>query len=262
MLTVRTPASFVLGRSVNLLDFNEHEDRIVSKHHSNSVFPPGKVRLDSLQSFERAVSRITSKTYSDLCQCMISNHCNKSTAHNYTQLYHEFLGSHRSDQLDFLEVGIGTNNQDVPSRMAATYSPGASLRGWRTYFDNPEMVVVGADVDPRVLFSEDRIATAYINQLNPSSIYSFVERMGFARKGLDFVLDDGLHEYRSNLALLIGLWPFLKSNGLYVIEDMVASTFSALIKFIGELSLGADWCACELPSEIKSDNRVIILQKL
>jgi hypothetical protein len=261
MPALRTPKSCAFGQSVNSLLFNEDDDRIASKHHVYSVFAAGRIRTDGRECFEKAISRIASGTDSALCQCMKDNHCNKSTAHNYTQLYHELLEPHRTDTLSFLEVGIGTNNQDVPSSMAPAYPPGASLRGWRSYFRNPRMNIMGADVDSRILFQEQRIVTGYINQLSPTSIFYFAKQMGLVEKGLDFVLDDGLHEYRSNLILLIGMWPFIKTNGLYVIEDMAIGTFTALIKFFGESSLGADWGAFELPSEFKSDNRAIVLQK-
>ena len=62
----------------------------------------------------------------------------------------------RLNNLNIFEVGLGTNNVDVPSNMGKDGKPGASLRAWRDYFPN-------ADIDTRILFKEDKIQTFYTN---------------------------------------------------------------------------------------------------
>src|SRR5208283_4067001 len=88
--------------------------------------------------------------------------------HNYTLLYHSMFEQSRSQIKTIFELGIGTNFTDVASNMGPAGTPGASLRGWRNYFPNAE--IYGADVDQRVLFSEPRISTFYVNQLETGSI--------------------------------------------------------------------------------------------
>jgi hypothetical protein len=146
--------------------------------------------------------------------------------------------------------------------MAPTYPFGSSLRGWRTYLTNPETTIFGGDIDPRVLLSEDRIQTFYLNQLNPTSIVEFQRKSGLDVSGIDFFLDDGLHEFRSNLTLLLLVWPNIKKDGLYLIEDISEGTFGSLITLLQKLSLNALGVGMELPSRVKSDNRIIILQKM
>lgn len=258
-MTLETEANFHAFESVNPFEFNRaFEDRQLAP--GTSEFPADLVRNSSSTWFETACERINSETYSPLCEDMIANRCNKPVAHNYTQVYHEILAPFQSSKLAFAEIGIGTPNQDVPSAMADSYTFGASLRGWRQYLRNNDTIVNGGDIDPRVLFQEERIQTNYINQLNPVQIDAYLKASGLA-SGIDFILDDGLHEFRSNLCLLSSVWPYLKQNGLYLIEDMSAKIFNQLIEMISSLSLGADCAGFELPSAIKSDNRIIVLQK-
>lgn len=261
MTDLKTHASFALSGSFNPMAFNAVADAEARISLPSAPFAPGFLKANAQAFFNEAVRRIESQKFSHLCNTMIANSCNKPTAHNYTQLYDVVLDGVRKGPLHFIEVGIGTNNQDVPSMMAQTYSPGASLRGWRDYFEDPGMTVIGADVDPRVLFREPRIETGYINQLNPSSIVAFLQRFGFMETGIDVILDDGLHEFRSNFTLLVSAWAWLRPNGLFIIEDIDANTFAALQRYFGVISLSADIAAFELPSYSKADNRVIMLQK-
>ena len=255
-----TPTSFQYFDSVNELEFNQDQEASVSVK-GRSVFPENYLKDNGERYFNESCAAIAADALSPLCQDMLSNDCNKPSAHNYTQLYHRLLAPFRDKKLDLIEIGIGTPNQDVPSSMAVNYPFGASLRGWRTYFTDLAMTINGGDVDPRVLFSEERIKTHYVNQLNPSSIVDFMAGVGLEQSGMDFMLDDGLHQYRSNITLLITAWPYLKKGGLYLIEDMTQTPFQQNIELIKSLALNADGLAVELPSKKKNDNRIIALQK-
>lgn len=256
----QTEAAFEAFESVNQPEFNLACEKELP-YPGMSVFPPSFLRDNARRFFDKACENIEKEELSLLCRKMIDCRCNKPIAHNYTQLYHQILKDERETAIDFIEVGIGTPNQDVPSAMGVGYPYGASLRGWRDYFTNPDMTIRGGDIDPRVLFKEERIRTGYVNQLNPSAIHTFVMAEGLADSGIDVILDDGLHEYRSNMTLLISVWPYMKKNGIYLIEDMSQSTFERNIAFIKDLALGASGAAFALPSKLKPDNRVVALQK-
>jgi hypothetical protein len=91
----------------------------------------------------------------ELCKIMSAHGSDKGGGwHNYTLLYDFLLHERRSQVRSVFEVGIGTNNLDVPSNMGAGGRPGASLRGWREYFSQAQ--IFGADVDQRILFSEEK----------------------------------------------------------------------------------------------------------
>lgn len=256
-----TDPNLVTGESIGKLNFNQDEFEKFRNVGKISCIPAQLVCTQAKNWYHSAINRINSSVYSDLCNIMIKNKCNKPTAHNYTQLYDLVLSPYINQPINFIEIGLGTNNQDVPSHMAESYTVGSSLRGWREYFHWKDKCINGADVDPRILFEEPGIKTHYLDQTNPTSILACYQALSLLEDGIDCILDDGLHEFQSNITLLLCSWPYLNRNGLYIIEDISKGTFTSLISFLNKMALDADYAGFELPSNIKSDNRVIILQK-
>jgi hypothetical protein len=257
---MKTPARHLHFDSTNILSIN-HDQEHASRMETAAPFPRHYLRDNAELFFSESCAAINNNTYSFLCKRMIANRCNKSQAHNYTQMYHRLFDRFRTLPFVFVEIGLGTPYQDVPSSMASSYIAGSSLRGWRDFFANG-CTLYGGDIDPRILFTEPRIQTHYLNQLSPDSIHAFFINNRLAQCGFDVLLDDGLHEHRSNITLLISAWPYLRKNGLYLIEDMSEDTYRRNIDVITSLALGAECYGFELPSETKTDNRILALQKL
>ena len=88
--------------------------------------------------------------------------------HTYSGYYHHLFSHCRDNVKLVFECGIGTNNPKLLSSMGSKGKPGASLRVWKSYF--PKATIYGADIDKKILFSEERIKTFYLNQLNSRSI--------------------------------------------------------------------------------------------
>ena len=80
----------------------------------------------------------------------------------------------REEISNLLEIGLGSNNTDLVSSMGKEGKPGASLRAFRDFCINAE--VIGADIDKRILFKEDRIKTFYVDQTNNSSLDNFKDK--------------------------------------------------------------------------------------
>lgn len=145
-------------------------------------------------------------------------------AGNYTKLY-DFIFKENKDEINkFLEIGLGTNNTDVPSNMGSDGKPGASLRGFRDYFTNAD--IYGADLDSRILFTEDRIKTYQVDQLSNESLNNLYNTFDFE---FDIIIDDGIHDisYRDrkngvcgNIKTLEVFLNKVKQGGYYIIEDV------------------------------------------
>lgn len=236
---------------------------------SNSSLTQSGLSLNLVSSFfdELALNTITDITGSSsswdgnlLNQYFLSHGCNKGIAHNYPSLYNSLFLSSRDNVSMFVEIGIGSPNQHAgaKSRMSAGYAYGSSLRGWRDYF--PNATVAGVDIDPTVLFKEERIITCYGDQLNP---YGLDDLKVLLRDsgGADIVLDDGLHEHVSNMNTFLQLWPSLRPGGVYMIEDMTSSIFEQNMDFLKGLNLEGAIFGVELQSSIKTDNRIIAIFK-
>jgi len=138
----------------------------------------------------------------------------KANDHNYHHLYGALLGDAENIENVF-EIGLGTNNTDIAANMGANGRPGASLRAFRDFC--PKANLYGADIDKRVLFTEDRIETFYLDQTDPAT-FSDIRRKLSA--GFDLVIDDGLHSPNANIeSLRFGL-QIVKKGGWVVVEDI------------------------------------------
>lgn len=126
-------------------------------------------------------------------------------------------------EVNVFEIGLGTNNIDVPSNMGLHGSPGASLRAFRDY--SHQINVFGADIDRRILFNEERIQTFYINQLDIDS----VTKLHTIVSQSHLIIDDGLHTPEANLNVLSTYKDFMQSGSWIVIEDIAKSQMNLKI---------------------------------
>jgi len=152
----------------------------------------------------------------------------KASIHDYHYLYGSILKD-RAKIRGVLEIGMGTNNTDSVSNMGMAGKPGASLRAFRDFLENAD--IYGADVDRRILFSEDRIKTFYVDQV---TIPSFEGLEKSVPANLDLIIDDGLHSPDANVATLTFALKKVKAGGWIVIED-IAPDAIPLWKLVGAL---------------------------
>jgi hypothetical protein len=149
--------------------------------------------------------------------------------HNYALLYDRLFREERDRYTRVFELGIGSNNLDTPSNMGAAGVPGASLQGWREYF--ARAAVFGGDVDRRILFEEERIKTAFVDQTRPDTIDCLFASIG---GDFDLIVDDGLHQLDANRTFFDGAFKRLCDGGFYIIEDVNSRDRSAYRIFLGQ----------------------------
>jgi hypothetical protein len=136
----------------------------------------------------------------------------KAIKHNYHLIYQAVLSDKLSIK-NILEIGMGTNNLDVASNMGIHAKPGASLRAFRDYCLNAQ--IYGADIDKRILFSEDRIKSFFVDQ---TDVKTFIQLKDNLPESFDLVIDDGLHSPNANIATL--------QFALQIIEDIRVEALS------------------------------------
>lgn len=198
----------------------------------------------------------------DLCRIMRRHGSDKGiTWHNYTPVY-DLMFSHLRDRDDVqvFELGIGTNNPDLPSSMGINGTPGASLRGWKEWM--PKARIVGADIDRNILFREESIETYYVDQRSANTIHDLWSAIpGDAT--FDIIIDDGLHTFEANDNFLRHSHDRVRPGGFYIIEDILEDDIASFEASIPEYK---EWFAevvlCKLPHKInKCDNNLLILYK-
>jgi len=155
------------------------------------------------------------------------------SAHTYADFYSMLLGPLRTNVKRVFECGIGTNNPNLASSMSVNGKPGASLRVWRDYFPNAH--VFGGDIDPDILFQEDRISSYYLDQTDADSIESFWEQVGYS--DFDLIVDDGLHTFEAAISLFKNSHSRLSNQGIYIIEDVSLEAWEKYIEYFGDMSI-------------------------
>ena len=152
--------------------------------------------------------------------------------HNFANYYSEIFNNKKDKIKNFLEIGLGTNNEDLASNMGKDGKPLASLRAWRDYFKNAQ--IYGADIDRDILKDEERIKTFYVDQTNPTSIKELFTNIGVNK--FDIILEDGLHEYNANICFFENSIEYLDDQGIYIIEDVFYKDQKKFIDYFGKTS--------------------------
>lgn len=143
--------------------------------------------------------------------------------HSYSPAYYEILKNYSNSFKNILEIGIGTNEimesvgniNKIQNEKNIKYKPGASLRAWRDFFINSN--VYGADINQQVLFEEERIKCFFVDQSNASSLIDLYKKIN---SNLDLIIDDGSHVVDHMVLSVKILFPLLKKESLYIIEDI------------------------------------------
>ena len=112
---------------------------------------------------------------------------------------------------------MGTNNTSIPSNMGKHGKPGASLRGWKKFFQNSN--IFGADIDRDILFEEERIKTYWCDQTSPEAIKNMWNDKSLP-ESFDIIIEDGLHTFEANKIFFENSIHKLKKGGVFIIEDI------------------------------------------
>ena len=185
----------------------------------NYMFDRSKINPEFLINYSFDTTKST-----PLCEIMGRQRSDKgsinieSSWHNYTTFYYSIFKNLREKQLRVFELGLGTNNINIPSNMGSHGRPGASLYGWYEFFKNS--YIFGADIDPDILFNTDKIKTFYCDQTKPEIIKKMWDDPSL-QDNFDIIIEDGLHTFSANVCFFENSIHKLKSNGYFIIEDIL-----------------------------------------
>jgi SAM-dependent methyltransferase len=185
-----------------------------------------------------------------------------ASRHNYTTLYYHLFKDMRHKPLRVFELGLGTNNLDVPSNMGPQGRPGASLYGWNQFF--PSAKIFGADIDTRILFNTPAIQTYYCDQTNPRVIHKMWETPEL-REPFDIIVEDGLHAFDANVCFFENSIHRLAKGGYYIIEDITnpdKTKFEEILKEWRQIYMDLTFTLVAIPSTRNDwDNTLLVVKK-
>ena len=124
--------------------------------------------------------------------------------HNYTRQYDQLLSKFRYKNINILEIGVYT---------------GESLKGWRCAFPNA-INVVGIDTDNSCKQYESVDMSVFV-EIGDQNDSEFLSNVSSKYGPFDLIIDDGSHYNKHIINSFETLFPLLKNNGIYIVEDTV-----------------------------------------
>jgi len=138
----------------------------------------------------------------DMCSRYPTDKC--PFAHGFVEIYDRIFASERDSMKRFFEIGILN---------------GVSHLMWREYFPNAK--IFGIDVkDYSAQSKGSGIETFVADQSNREDLKAFIDKYG---GDFDVILDDGGHAMDHQQVSLGYLFPYVKSGGIFIIEDIHTS---------------------------------------
>lgn len=126
-------------------------------------------------------------------------------SHWYTQHYQRYFAPLRNKRLNLLEIGVGGYDNGNGGA--------ASLRMWKAYFRQCQ--IVGIDLYDKGRLSEPRIDIRQCDQTDADALLALAGEYG----GFDIIIDDGSHLNADVIKTFQILFPILRPNGIYAVED-------------------------------------------
>lgn len=93
---------------------------------------------------------------------------------------------------------------------------------WKNYFGS-EAKIIGIDINPKCMdLAEEQITIEIGDQTNREFLRDIVKKYG----PVDIIIDDGGHYMNQQIISFEELFPALKENGIYLVEDLHTSYWS------------------------------------
>ncbi|WP_037316555.1 class I SAM-dependent methyltransferase [Salegentibacter sp. Hel_I_6] len=163
-------------------------------------------KLQIIRSWERFESRFYRNDLDRLAKIFKTD---KNGIHYYTQHYQFHLKPLRKKRLNLLEIGVGGYKDPK--------SGGHSLRMWKAYF--PKANIYAVDIYDKKFLEESRIKIFKGSQVD----FDFMKNVSLKISELDIIVDDGSHINSHVIDTFKFMFPLLKQNGIYFIEDTQTS---------------------------------------
>lgn len=133
----------------------------------------------------------------------------KFDPHNYLRHYQIHFERFRNRRIVFLEIGVGGYSNPLLG--------GESLRMWKRYFPNAK--IYSLDIYDKSFHEEGRVKIFRGSQVDHAFLDKVLNEIGSP----DIIVDDGSHINEHIIGSFEYLFPHLKKDGIYAIEDLQTS---------------------------------------
>jgi 23S rRNA U2552 (ribose-2'-O)-methylase RlmE/FtsJ len=123
---------------------------------------------------------------------------------HYFEVYDHHFSRFRGKEVKVLEIGV---------------FHGGSLQMWKKYFGE-QAQIIGVDINPACKELEEERIRIYIGSQEERE---FLAKLKAEIGRVDIVIDDGGHYMSQQITTFEELYPFVASNGIYLIEDLHTS---------------------------------------
>jgi len=161
----------------------------------------------------------------------------KGTAHDYLGTYAKYINKRR--RVSLLEIGVFR---------------GESIRMWREYLHKSSVYGIDISLDNLTGGPIDNVFVC--DATNGDDIQAI-----FSQNTFDYIIDDGSHAVEDQIAAFKLLFPKLKQNGVYFIEDILGDgPLLALTGFIRSMGLRFKIADTRRPETTYNDLILIIFK--
>lgn len=148
----------------------------------------------------------------DLSSLAIECQTDKIWAHNYIPTYEFYFKALRNQPIKLLEIG---------------FLSGCSAKMWDRYFQNGTLHFIDIQPESFEKYSGGLSSKCHFyiaDQAKEADLIEFIKKSG---GDFDIILDDGGHTMEQQITSFKTLFPFLKSGGMYIIEDLHTSYWTS-----------------------------------
>tara|TARA_Y100000590_G_C15650198_1_gene988434 strand:+ start:338 stop:1165 length:828 start_codon:yes stop_codon:yes gene_type:complete len=123
---------------------------------------------------------------------------------NYFPIYEKLFEKYRNKEITFVEIGVLS---------------GGSLHMWKKYFGEKSRII-GIDLNPKAKKFEEEGFEIFVGSQSDENFWEyFFNKVG----NVDIILDDGGHTNFQQIMTTCCTVPFIKDNGILVVEDVFHS---------------------------------------
>ena len=165
-------------------------------------FTKKNINLDDYKINLKNLNDLFYEFNSDKAKKLISENNIEINGHNYSIFYEKYFEKYKKKKnLTILEIGSQF---------------GSSAAAFYFYFQNP--TIIASDINPFAMkVYSNNIRKIYIDTQSEKIVENFIKYLNCE---FDIIIDDGSHSVRDQLISLKYFYPYLKSEGIYVIEDL------------------------------------------